>query len=77
LSDFEDCFETYDFKWIKRRLVSRESALLRAGLIEYVYDGGFEEREAYKLTDMAKTSSPTYRFIAERKFHQSTRTLKR
>jgi hypothetical protein len=54
LSDFEDCFETYDFKWIKRKLVSKESALLRAGLIEYVYDGGFEEREAYKLTDMAK-----------------------
>lgn len=54
LSDFEDCFESYDFKWIKRKLVSRESALLRAGLIEYVYDGGFEEREAYKLTDMAK-----------------------
>jgi SpoVK/Ycf46/Vps4 family AAA+-type ATPase len=54
LSDFEDCFETYEFKWIKRKLVSKESALLRAGLIEYVYDGGFEEREAYKLTDMAK-----------------------
>jgi hypothetical protein len=50
----DDCFEKHDFRRIKRELSDKSNALIVEGYVECVNDSGFENRDAFKLTDKAK-----------------------